>query len=150
MAKVAVDGIVKGRIDDGLAILLGVHEEDELEDAKALAEKIVNLRIFRDEEGKLNRSVLETGGKALVVSQFTLLADSRKGRRPSYSEAARPEKAIPLYEAFIGEVRKAGLKVECGEFGKDMQIELINDGPVTIILDSWDLVGSKKRGKETI
>ena len=125
-----------GTIGKGLAILLGISETDSEEDGKYLADKIANLRIFEDLQGKINLSCLDIKGEFLVISQFTLLADCRKGRRPSFTEAARPEKAIPLYEKFISLLKETGLKVETGEFGASMLVEINNEGPVTIILDS--------------
>ena len=125
-----------GTIGKGLAILLGISETDSEEDGKYLADKIANLRIFEDLQGKINLSCLDIKGEFLVISQFTLLADCRKGRRPSFTEAARPEKAIPLYEKFISLLKETGLKVETGEFGASMLFEINNEGPVTIILDS--------------
>ena len=125
-----------GTIGKGLAILLGISETDSEEDGKYLADKIANLRIFEDLQRKINLSCLDIKGEFLVISQLTLLADCRKGRRPSFTEAARPEKAIPLYEKFISLLKETGLKVETGEFGASMLVEINNEGPVTIILDS--------------
>jgi D-tyrosyl-tRNA(Tyr) deacylase len=119
-----------------LLVLLGVAREDEQVDADYLADKIINLRIFRDEAGKMNGSLVDTGGAMLVVSQFTLYGDVRKGRRPSYTDAAEPEKANTLYEYFVSRVRARGIKVETGVFQAMMQVHLVNDGPVTILLDS--------------
>ncbi len=135
-AKVSVDDKAIGQIDHGIMLLLGVEEDDEEKDLEYLCDKVVNLRIFEDEEGKMNKSVLDVQGSLLVVSQFTLLGDARKGRRPSFIQAARPEKAVPMYEKFIDNMVKSGLKTQTGEFGADMQVELVNDGPVTILLDS--------------
>lgn len=135
-AKVSVDDKAIGQIDHGIMLLLGVEEDDEEKDLEYMCDKVVNLRIFEDEDGKMNKSVLDVGGSLLVVSQFTLLGDARKGRRPSFIQAARPEKAIPMYEKFIHNMIKVGLKTQTGEFGADMQVELVNDGPVTILLDS--------------
>jgi D-aminoacyl-tRNA deacylase len=134
-ASVSVDGEPVGAIGPGLMILLGVKEGDSEEEAHWLASKIATLRIFTDDEGKLNRSVLDIGGKALVVSQFTLYADARKGRRPSFVDAARPEVADPLVTRFIEWLRAEGLAVETGIFQADMLVEIHNDGPVTIILE---------------
>jgi D-tyrosyl-tRNA(Tyr) deacylase len=120
----------------GLLVLLGVARDDGDGDADYLAEKIVNLRIFDDEQGKMNRSLSDSGGAMLVVSQFTLYGDARRGRRPSYIDAAEPEKANALYEYFVGRVRARGVRVETGVFQATMQVSLINDGPVTILLDS--------------
>ena len=134
-ASVAIGGTVKGEIGEGYLVLLGIEENDTEKDLDYIAEKLLGLRVFEDEAGKMNRSVLDAGGSILLVSQFTLYGDARKGRRPSFIRAARPEKAIPLYEAMIARLR-AALPVETGEFGADMQVSLINDGPVTILLDS--------------
>ena len=134
-ASVAIGGTVKGEIGKGYLVLLGIEENDTEKDLDYIAEKLLGLRVFEDEAGKMNRSVLDAGGSILLVSQFTLYGDARKGRRPSFIRAARPEKAIPLYEAMIARLR-AALSVETGEFGADMQVSLINDGPVTILLDS--------------
>ncbi|OGL46106.1 MAG: D-tyrosyl-tRNA(Tyr) deacylase [Candidatus Schekmanbacteria bacterium RBG_16_38_11] len=135
-ASVSIGNETVGTIGKGLAILLGISETDSEEDGKYLADKIANLRIFEDLQGKINLSCLDIKGEFLVISQFTLLADCRKGRRPSFTEAARPEKAIPLYEKFISLLKETGLKVETGEFGASMLVEINNEGPVTIILDS--------------
>jgi D-tyrosyl-tRNA(Tyr) deacylase len=134
-ARVTVAGRVTGEIGRGLLLLAGFTDSDT-EDALAwMAEKVVGLRIFPDDEGKMNRSVGETGGALLVVSQFTLYGDTRKGRRPSFVDAARPEIAIPLYERFVDLLRATGLEVATGEFGAMMDVELVNDGPVTLILE---------------
>ncbi len=125
-----------GSIGSGLCVLLGVEAGDTELDARRLAEKVAKLRIFENEDGKFDRSLLETGGAALVVSQFTLIADTARGNRPSFSGAARPEAAEPLYELFIQALREQGIQVETGVFGAGMQVELINNGPVTIILDT--------------
>ena len=125
-----------GQIGSGLLVLLGVAKGDTAKDVDYLANKIINLRIFEDEERKMNRSLLETGGELLVVSQFTLLADCRKGRRPSFIEAAEPEKATDLYEKFVKVVRAKGVTVQTGRFRAMMEVALINDGPVTIIIES--------------
>jgi D-tyrosyl-tRNA(Tyr) deacylase len=135
-ASVTVNGRAIGEIGAGLLILLGVGRTDKLESASYLAEKIANLRIFSDAAGKMNLSVLDTRGAALVVSQFTLYGDTRGGRRPSYIQAAPPEEANRLYQEFVGAMRKLGVRVETGVFQADMQVELVNDGPVTILLDS--------------
>lgn len=134
-ASVSVDGRTVGAIGPGLTILLGVKEGDTEEEARWLASKIATLRIFADNEGKLNRSVLDIGGRALVVSQFTLYADCRRGRRPSFVEAARPEVADPLLSRFVEFLRGEGLTVETGIFQAEMLVEIHNDGPVTIILE---------------
>ncbi len=135
-ASVTVAGEVVGRIDHGLLVLLGVAEGDTQDDVVFLATKIVGLRIFPDDQAKMNRSLLDVGGRMLVVSQFTLLGDCRKGRRPSFIEAARPERAVELYRGFIAEVQGQGIEVESGRFQEHMDVELVNDGPVTLILDT--------------
>ena len=135
-ASVTVDSEMVGRIGPGLLVLLGVTHGDTAEKARWLAERTVGLRIFADEEGKMNRSVAEIGGAVLVVSQFTLYGDCRKGRRPSFVEAAPPEIAIPLYEEYVNGLRALGIPVRTGRFGAMMDVELVNDGPVTIILES--------------
>lgn len=135
-AQVTVDGAVTGAIQQGLMVLLGVAEGDTEADAVALAEKLVGLRIFTDDADKMNLSLLETGGGMLVVSQFTLLGDCRKGRRPSFIAAARPEVAVPLYERFVREVAARGVPVGTGRFQEHMEVELVNDGPVTLLVDS--------------
>lgn len=132
-----IDGTNVGKIQHGLLILLGIETEDQEGDADYLVQKISNLRIFSDAEGKMNLSIQDVGGQFLVVSQFTLHADTRKGKRPSYIRAARPEQAIPLYEYFLSELQKtAPSPIQTGQFGADMQVALVNDGPVTIIIDS--------------
>jgi D-tyrosyl-tRNA(Tyr) deacylase len=135
-SKVEVDQQTVGEIGAGLLVLLGVAREDERADADYLADKIINLRIFRDAAGKMNGSLIDTGGAMLVVSQFTLYGDARKGRRPSCIDAAEPEKANALYEYFVSRVRAQGIRVETGIFQAMMQVHLVNDGPVTILLDS--------------
>lgn len=135
-AEVRVQGRTVGRIGPGLVVLVGIGREDTPEAGEWLAEKIANLRIFDDAEGRMNRSVLEAGGAALCVSQFTLYGDCRKGRRPSYDRAASPEAALPLYESFVASLRARGVTVESGEFRAMMEVELVNDGPVTLLLDS--------------
>jgi len=135
-ASVTVDGETVGAIGPGLMILLGVTHRDGEEQARWLANKVAGLRIYEDAEGKMNRSLLDEGGSALVVSQFTLYGDCRKGRRPSFTDAARPEVAEPLCERFIGLLREAGVgQVESGVFGAHMTVEIHNDGPVTLILE---------------
>ena len=134
-ASVTIDGKINGQIGRGFLVLLGVGPNDTHETAVKLADKICNLRIFEDENGKMNLSVQDVGGSILLVSQFTLLGDARKGNRPSFTGAAVPEKAIPIYERVIFELAKR-LPVQTGVFGADMQVELVNDGPVTILLDS--------------
>lgn len=135
-ASVTVEGEVVGSIGAGLLVLLGVAQDDSEADAEFLAGKVAGLRIFEDEDGKMNRAVSEVGGAVLAVSQFTLLGDARKGKRPSFDAAARPERANELYELFVAKLRGAGLTIETGRFQAMMQVELVNDGPVTILLDS--------------
>ena len=135
-AEVRVQEEVMGRIGAGLVILLGIGKGDSEATGDALAEKIVNLRVFEDVEGKMNRSLLDTGGQALCVSQFTLYGDCRKGRRPSYDQAATPDAAVGLYESFVKSLRAQGIATETGRFRALMQVELVNDGPVTLLLDS--------------
>ena len=135
-AQVTVNGEVTGKIERGLLVLLGVAGSDSESDADYLAGKIAGLRIFEDDAGKMNLSVAEIGGAVLAVSQFTLYGDVRRGKRPSFDEAARPERARELYEYFVDVIRKAGLRCETGRFQQMMQVELVNDGPVTILLDS--------------
>jgi len=138
-ASVTIDGRVAGRIGAGLAVLLGVARSDTEEDGASLADKILNLRVFPDETGQMNRSVQDVSGGLLVVSQFTLLGDVRRGRRPSYVEAAAPEEAQRLYEAFVARLRPSGLEVATGVFRAMMDVALVNQGPVTILLDSRKL-----------
>ncbi|PFP25547.1 D-tyrosyl-tRNA(Tyr) deacylase [Bacillus sp. AFS073361] len=135
-ASVTVAGEVTGQITKGLVLLVGVTHEDKQEDAAYLADKIANLRIFEDEDGKMNFSLMDVGGEILSVSQFTLYGDCRKGRRPNFMGAARPEQAVELYEVFNSLLREKGIRVETGIFGAMMDVELINDGPVTLIIDS--------------
>jgi len=135
-ASVTIDQQEVGKIDQGLVILLGIHEKDTQDDVDYLVKKIAQMRIFEDEQGKMNRSVEDVEGQILSVSQFTLFADTKKGNRPSFISAARPETAIPLYEAFNEGIRNRGITVATGQFGADMAVSLINDGPVTIIIDS--------------
>lgn len=137
-AQVTIDGEVVGAIGPGLLLLLGIRESDDSSAIDYLVEKVVHLRIFPDEEGKMNRSVLDVGGGVLVVSQFTLYGDCRKGRRPSFVGAAPPALAIPRYEEFVAKVRARGIDVQTGRFGAMMEVELVNDGPVTLILDSLE------------
>ena len=134
-ASVSIDGNTVGRIDRGLLVLLGIEPDDGEADIEYMVKKCSGLRIFEDENGKMNLSVQDVGGSILLVSQFTLLGDARKGNRPSFTGAAVPEKAIPIYERVISELAKR-LPVQTGVFGADMQVELVNDGPVTILLDS--------------
>jgi D-aminoacyl-tRNA deacylase len=135
-ARVDISGETVGEIEQGLLVFLGVGEEDTEKDSEYLADKIANLRIFSDENDLMNLSLLDIGGSALVVSQFTLWGDCRKGRRPSFAKAARPERAKELYEQFIGLFQKTGLKVASGRFQEMMDVNLLNDGPVTLLLDS--------------
>ena len=135
-SSVKADNEIIGRIDKGLLVLLGVAKGDTSSDADYLAKKIANLRIFEDDDAKMNRSLLSTSGKMLVVSQFTLLGDCRKGRRPSFAAAAEPQKALELYENFVQQVRRLGIPVETGRFQALMEVALINDGPVTLVLES--------------
>lgn len=135
-ASVTVEVKTIGAIGRGLLILLGVHQDDTSADAEFLVKKCAELRIFPDDEGKMNRSLLDVGGDALVVSQFTLYGDTRKGRRPSFIEAAPPEKGRELYEYFVAKMREIVPKVDTGSFGAMMQVDLVNDGPVTLIVES--------------
>lgn len=135
-AKVVVDDNTVGQIGKGFMILLGVHEQDTQADVDYLVGKISKLRVFEDEQQKMNRSIMDVGGEILSISQFTLFADTKKGNRPSFVQAAKPDVAIPLYEAFNEGLRQAGIPVETGIFGADMKCHLVNDGPVTIIIDS--------------
>lgn len=135
-ASVKVDGKIVGEIGKGLMLLVGIDENDEKTDADWLVQKILNLRIFGDEDDKLNLSVKDISGEILCISQFTLIADYKKGNRPSFIKAAKPDKAVPLFDYFKEEMAKSGLKTESGIFGADMKVSLINDGPVTIVMDS--------------
>lgn len=135
-ARVIVDGEVVGEVARGLCVLLGVARADGAEEAAGLARKVARLRVFEDEDGRFDRSLLDVAGGALVVSQFTLIADTRKGNRPSFGDAAPPEQAEPLYERFCDELHALGVPVATGVFGARMQVELANDGPVTIVLDA--------------
>ena len=134
-ASVTIDGKVNGKIEKGFMVLMGIDEKDEQKDLDYICDKLMGLRIFEDEEGKMNRSIIDAGGSILLISQFTLYGDARKGKRPSFIRAARPEKAIPLYEAAIAKLSEK-VHVETGIFGAEMKVELVNDGPVTILLDS--------------
>lgn len=138
-ASVSIDGKETARIGEGFLILLGVTHEDTEAQAVKLAEKLTGLRIFEDEAGKMNRGLTDVGGEVLIVSQFTLYGNCKKGRRPEFLSAARPEVAIPLYEKFVQLCRDKGLHVETGEFGAYMQVESLNDGPVTLIVDTDNL-----------
>ena len=135
-AQVTVNGEITGAIGLGLLVLLGIGRDDTEADATYLAEKIAGLRVFEDDQGKMNRSVQEVGGSVLAVSQFTLYGDVRRGKRPSFDAAAPPEKARQLYEFFVEQIRASGLRCETGRFQEMMQVELVNEGPVTILLDS--------------
>jgi D-tyrosyl-tRNA(Tyr) deacylase len=138
-ASCTVDGVVTGQIDGGFLVLLGIEEADEIADVQWLAQKIVNLRIFSDEQGLMNLSLKDVNGGILLISQFTLFAQTKKGNRPSFIRAAKPEQAIPLYEAMKKELsQQLGKEVPCGVFGADMKIRLLNDGPVTIVMDTKD------------
>lgn len=134
-ASVAIGGVTVGAIERGFVLLVGFTHEDNADDVEWMASRVVGLRLFGDDEGKMNRALDEVGGALLVISQFTVYGDARKGRRPSFIAAARPETAIPLYERFVATLRATGARVETGEFGADMQLSLVNDGPVTLVLD---------------
>ncbi|MDV3928842.1 D-tyrosyl-tRNA(Tyr) deacylase [Elizabethkingia anophelis] len=135
-SEVVVENQSVGKIGKGFMLLIGIDENDEKQDADWLVQKILNLRVFGDEEGKMNLSIVDIKGDLLCISQFTLIADYKKGNRPSFIKAAKPDKAIPLFEYFKEEIAKSGLKTESGIFGTDMKVSLINDGPVTIVMDS--------------
>lgn len=135
-ASVTIGDEIKGEINQGFLVLLGITHSDTEKDVKWMVDKISGLRVFEDENGKMNLSLEDVEGELLIVSQFTLYGDARKGRRPSFIEAARPEKAIPLYEKFVALAEEKGVKVATGEFGADMKVNLLNDGPVTLIIDS--------------
>ncbi len=138
-ASVKIEGVVKGEIQKGFMVLLGVGNEDSEEDVAWLAKKIANMRIFEDEEGKMNKSLLDIDGEILLISQFTLHASTKKGNRPSFIEAAKPDLAIPLYEKMISALSSLLSKpIRTGEFGADMKVNLVNDGPVTIVVDTKD------------
>ena len=143
-AAVTVDANIIGEIKNGFLVLLGIAPGDTQADAQKLADKIARLRVFADENGKMNRSVLDVGGDILVVSNFTLYADCRHGCRPSFTHSARPNDAQPLYEYFMQMLKQAGVKnVSAGQFGADMQVALVNDGPVTLVLDTAELMGKR-------
>lgn len=144
-ARVTVAGVVSGEIGLGMLVLLGVAQDDADGDARQLADKIAGLRIFEDDQQKMNRSLAEAGGAMLVVSQFTLLGDCRKGRRPSFDRAARPELAERLYQLFVEAVAQQGIPVATGKFREHMEVELVNDGPVTLLIDTRDLPASGRR-----
>ena len=135
-ASVKVESEELGRVGQGYMVLCGVEDGDTMEDVKYCVEKTVGLRVFEDDAGKMNRSIMDAGGAVLAISQFTLHGDVRHGRRPSFIRAARPETAVPLYDAYCEGLRAAGLRVETGRFGADMKVSLINDGPVTLLIDS--------------
>ncbi len=135
-ANVKVDNQIVGAIEKGLMLLIGVDETDESYDADWLVKKIIDVRVFSDDDGKMNHSVKDIDGEILCISQFTLISDYKKGNRPSYIKAAKPDKAIPLFEYFKDELKNSGLKIESGIFGADMKVSLINDGPVTLVFDS--------------
>ncbi len=135
-ASVTIDGQVVGEIGSGLCVFVGVTHDDSVETARKLAAKVANLRVFADDDGAMNRSLLETGGGALVISQFTLYGDTARGRRPSWVAAARPEHAAPLVDVFAAELGALGITVASGRFGADMQVALVNDGPVTLLLEA--------------
>ncbi len=135
-ASVTVDGKIVGQIKHGLMLLIGIADTDTEEDIEFVANKCLNLRIFEDAQGKMNRSLLETGGEILAISQFTLLGDTRKGRRPSFMHAAEPQKGKAFYDRFVERLRRSGVKVETGIFGAMMDVELLNYGPVTLIVES--------------
>lgn len=135
-ASVKVDNQIVGKIEKGLMLLIGVDEADEKEDADWLIKKVLDVRVFSDQDGKINHSVKEIVGEILCISQFTLISDYKKGNRPSYIKAAKPDKAIPLFDYFKNELKKSGLKIESGVFGADMKVSLVNDGPVTLVFDS--------------
>ncbi|MBE5814798.1 MAG: D-tyrosyl-tRNA(Tyr) deacylase [Clostridiales bacterium] len=138
-SSVAIDGQTVGQCGHGLMVLIGVEAGDTEKDMAYIADKVPNLRIFEDDNGKMNLSLMDMGGQILAISQFTLLGDARGGRRPSFTAAARPDTAVPLYEALVEKWRGLGIHVETGVFGADMQVSLVNDGPVTILLDSHKL-----------
>ena len=135
-AEVKIDGKIVGKIGKGLLVLLAVHQDDTEDKIEKMATKIINLRIFADKDDKMNLSIKDVGGEILVVSQFTLYGDTSKGNRPSFIESAKPDKAVPYYEKFVEKIKVSGLKTATGEFGAMMEVSLINDGPVTIIIDT--------------
>jgi len=138
-ASVEIEGKVTGEIEQGLLVLLGIHTLDTSKEVDYLVRKISQMRIFEDENGKMNLDLKQVGGKILLISQFTLYADTKKGNRPGFNDAAKPEIAIPLYEEFINKLSKNNIEVQTGTFGADMQINLINNGPVTIVIDTLDV-----------
>lgn len=135
-SSVEVDGEIVGKINKGLMLLIGVDEADDIGDADWLVKKVLDVRVFSDDEGKMNHSVKDINGEILCISQFTLISDYKKGNRPSYIKDAKPDKAIPLFDYFKEELKKSGLNIESGIFGADMKVSLINDGPVTLVFDS--------------
>ncbi len=143
-ASVSIGGNIKGEIGKGFVVLVGVTEGDTADNAVYLADKVVKLRVFEDEDGKMNRSLQDEGGGLLIVSQFTLYGDCRKGNRPSFTNAAKPDTAIPVYETFIERCESYGVPVETGEFGADMQVALTNDGPVTLWMDTDEMRTRRK------
>lgn len=143
-ASVTIDGVVRGKIGTGFVILLGVCQEDTEREAVYLADKCTGLRVFTDENDKMNLSAADVRGGLLVISQFTLYGDCRRGKRPSFVRAARPAQAAALYEKFVDQCRESGLLVETGEFGADMKVDLTNDGPVTIVMDTDEMLGQSK------
>ncbi len=142
-SSVSVDGEIVGKIDQGFTVLLGVTHGDGEKEINWLANKIKDLRVFEDADGKMNLGLEEVKGELLVISQFTLYGNCIKGRRPGFVDAARPELAEPLYEKFVEKCRSFGIKTECGKFGADMKVEILNDGPVTLIIDTADVAGLK-------
>ncbi len=142
-ASVTIDGCVVGSIGVGFVLLVGFTHSDRADDCRWMADKVAGLRVFNDAEGKMNLSLADVGGAVLVVSQFTLYGDARRGKRPSFVDAARPETAIPLYEMFIAMLREAGIRVASGEFGADMEVALVNDGPVTLVLERSSAVSTE-------
>lgn len=144
-ASVTIDGAVTAEIEEGLAVLIGITQSDTAAQADYLARKCTELRVFEDDQGKMNRSLIDIGAEMLIVSQFTLYADCRKGCRPSFTSAAPPIQAIPLYERFIESIKSRGIPVQTGSFGADMKLVLLNDGPVTIIMDTEQMC---RKGKE--
>jgi len=149
-AAVEISGRIAGEIGQGLVVLLGIGETDDAEDVAYLSQKIPQLRIFSDSQDKMNLSLLDIHGEMLVISQFTLFANTRKGRRPSFMSAASPEKAEPLYQKFIAGVKSQGVNVSCGEFGADMLVKIFNDGPVTILMESADRFKSRRSAENQL
>ncbi|WP_244833046.1 D-aminoacyl-tRNA deacylase [Clostridium sp. BJN0001] len=135
-SSVKVSGKIVGSVDRGFNVLIGITDDDTIDDLKYIKDKIINLRIFHDEKGKMNNSILDTNGEILCISQFTLYGDCRKGRRPNFMAAMNGDEAINLYNKFISLLKESGLKIEAGIFGADMEVNIVNDGPVTILLDS--------------